>query len=1207
MIKKSNTFFFVIGSISIFLFILFIAINFLKQREFEEHSYLNSLNDEIYRTERKIEKKIELVEQISNYICQTLQIKNFSEPELFQLSQNIINNNNFLSGILFAFDKDKVPNYEGYKNYYFYLQNDKLFSHKFEKNWKYYQAYWYQNFKIQKNNLWVEPRFDNFLKNPIINYVAKFNKPDNLFAGFIVLEINLYDLYRSIKNDNNNYQSYFLVLSSLNNIVFYKDTSLLTKHLSSIDDNFLIQVVDSNKNITDKDRFVLKSSLKNGWKIFYIVPQFRTTLVYKKLLSKYLLITIFGTLFIVLLFYILIRFFVKKYEKDIEKRVDEIDFELKLQNKELQYSEEVIKKQKDELVSLTKKIENEQHYLQRILENQSEGFMIFSQDGTITFANNSVLEILEKSKDLLIGSCLKSYIDEQVRESILKNICESSVKKFKFEIEHKIDTTKIKFLEINASLNKKENNEIEYLTFIRDITNEKIAHQKIEKQNKDLIKQRQQLEMTLSILEQNQEELLEDSIRMEMESAFAQILKLSVDANLKLNEFLQKMLEIVLKLPFLNVLGEKGSVFLTNRQGNLDLVAHKNNEAICDICSIVFPNYCICGKALVKKEIIFKKTLDEDHDVTYEGITDHGHYAIPFIFENNVLGLLLVYLEPNYEQKESEVNFLQNLSALVASLIHKNNLQEKIQEQSDLLMKQIIELKKFQTIINQSPVTITITDISHNIEYVNPCFTKISGYRFKEVFGRKHNFLFSKHTPNNIIEEMQKTLEQKSVWEGEFINERRDGSLFIEKAIIAPIVLNEQLTNFVAIKTDVTEQKQKDKEIKDLNRQLQNTINNLIVIYLRINLEGKVISCSNSLFAKTGYMSLNEINEYNILGSFPKSVINEIIKKGNLTNFEIKIKTKENKTLIGLANVSEWLDNEDRLAGAEGIITDITVEKELQDELMAANEQLEQNLLIIEKQKQIIAENHQNLLDNINYAKRIQESLIPSKEVLQWYFEKSFLFFLPKDIVSGDFYYLNIVENLKIIAVGDCTGHGVSGAFMTILSITFLQQAIAQYIIAPCDILENMRTQIKNIFKHFGNENPNSLEMIVCTIDQNNILNYAGANLPLFIVRNNELIEIKPTKCPIGFYYVESSFECKRIELNNSDLLYFFTDGYKDQLKKENETYEKFGIVRFRKLILEISSYSMIEQKRILRERLKNWQSKMKQIDDITILGIKIE
>ncbi|MBN2891975.1 MAG: PAS domain S-box protein [Bacteroidales bacterium] len=245
---------------------------------------------------------------------------------------------------------------------------------------------------------------------------------------------------------------------------------------------------------------------------------------------------------------------------------------------------------------------------------------------------------------------------------------------------------------------------------------------------------------------------------------------------------------------------------------------------------------------------------------------------------------------------------------------------------------------------------------------------------------------------------------------------------------------------------------------------------------------------------------------------------------------------------------------------------------------------------------------------SINYAKKIQTALMPTNEMLNQLFPDNFLLFRPKDIVSGDFYFAKKIKNKILLAVGDCTGHGVPGAMMSMLGISILNEIIRKADINnAAEVLEDLRNNVKSTLQQTGGKYDQLDGMDITFIAYNledNTLNFAGANSPLVILRKNKLIEIKGNNMPIAIYRIESPFTNHFVELEKNDTIYFYTDGYHSQLG--NSKRQKFSTKRFKELLVEISHYQLEEQKTILEERLNQWQTTNKQTDDILIFGFKI-
>ncbi len=220
-----------------------------------------------------------------------------------------------------------------------------------------------------------------------------------------------------------------------------------------------------------------------------------------------------------------------------------------------------------------------------------------------------------------------------------------------------------------------------------------------------------------------------------------------------------------------------------------------------------------------------------------------------------------------------------------------------------------------------------------------------------------------------------------------------------------------------------------------------------------------------------------------------------------------------------------------------------------------------------------------------------------------------FILFRPRDIVSGDFYWISEKNDKIIIAVADCTGHGVPGAFMSILGYTLLGEIANNYPITTAgSFLNKLRTKLKSALHQTGKdpETKDGIDMSLCIFDKKeNTLQYAGAYNPLYIIRKDNLIIKKGDKMPIGIHYIkEVPFKNHKIKLKAGDVIYLFTDGYIDQFG--GPLNKKYKIVPFRKLLLKIHKKKMYEQKRSLGKELNKWMDTNEQVDDILIIGIKI-
>lgn len=257
-----------------------------------------------------------------------------------------------------------------------------------------------------------------------------------------------------------------------------------------------------------------------------------------------------------------------------------------------------------------------------------------------------------------------------------------------------------------------------------------------------------------------------------------------------------------------------------------------------------------------------------------------------------------------------------------------------------------------------------------------------------------------------------------------------------------------------------------------------------------------------------------------------------------------------------------------------------------------------------------IEHKHQEILDSVNYAKRIQRSLLASQKLLNDNLPEHFILFQPKDIVSGDFYWASkLSNNFFSIVIADSTGHGVPGAIMSILNISCLGEAInAQKLILPNQILDYTRHRIMEHMANDGSEEggKDGMDAVICNFDfKNNILQFAAANNPLWLIRDNQLTEFKPDKMPVGKPMGEvKPFTLQETQLQKGDLVILLTDGFADQFGGEKG--KKFMYKPLKELLLKVNDNSLEEIKLHLARTLDEWKGNNEQVDDVLIFGVRI-
>ncbi len=281
---------------------------------------------------------------------------------------------------------------------------------------------------------------------------------------------------------------------------------------------------------------------------------------------------------------------------------------------------------------------------------------------------------------------------------------------------------------------------------------------------------------------------------------------------------------------------------------------------------------------------------------------------------------------------------------------------------------------------------------------------------------------------------------------------------------------------------------------------------------------------------------------------------------------------------------------------------------EQKEEIETQRDEIEAQLKQIESQRELLQNQQNDITDSINYARYIQRSIFPKDDFFNKHFSDYFIYYQPKNIVSGDFYFGEETKNSIYMAVVDCTGHGVPGAFMSLLAYNALRTSVIEkQIIKPSKILEDIDLQIK-VATHKSSEIAgNGMDMILLKLDKKSgLLTAAGAKRSLIVFRKGELHEIPTTKRSIGRIHLPKKYpyEDHTWQLAPNDILYMFTDGFADQFGGENR--KKFKSTQLKNKLYEIQNMQLSIQKNILNRTFVEWKGKNEQIDDILVLGIKI-
>ena len=283
--------------------------------------------------------------------------------------------------------------------------------------------------------------------------------------------------------------------------------------------------------------------------------------------------------------------------------------------------------------------------------------------------------------------------------------------------------------------------------------------------------------------------------------------------------------------------------------------------------------------------------------------------------------------------------------------------------------------------------------------------------------------------------------------------------------------------------------------------------------------------------------------------------------------------------------------------------------QKLELQVKARTSEIENKKKEIELQNVLIQGINKDLTDSIKYAQRIQQTILPDTAILSKYFTDSCIFYKPRNIVSGDYYWIKELNGFIYIAVVDCTGHGVPGAFMSLISSSILNEAVEEHISQnnPAKMLEHLRYEINiRLSQNTTDQLSDGLDIgLICYDKRKSTIEYVNANRPLYIISNDELITLASENVNIGGYAdFNSVIPTKTINIKKEDLLFLFTDGVTDQFGGDRN--KKYNPARLRQFLLMNNHLPLEELKERLSKEISDWQGTYEQTDDILLIGLKI-
>ena len=645
----------------------------------------------------------------------------------------------------------------------------------------------------------------------------------------------------------------------------------------------------------------------------------------------------------------------------------------------------------------------------------------------------------------------------------------------------------------------------------------------------------------------------------------------------------------------------------------------------------------------------------------FEGDEQIGSFAMV----TNINELKIAQQELKEANEDLERRVKERTAELSDTIEELSVSQETIQEYNK-------ELEKLSIVASKTDNVVILMDSETNIEWVNDGFEHMTGYTIMELYEKCPGKLSDCNMFKTFVKEAKncKATHHSIEYESQLSTKQND-TLWLQTTL-TPILSDEgEIERLVAIATNISRIKEAEKEIlqqkEEINTQAealyesQQQLNDIIELLpdaaFVIDKSGKVIYWNKAMREMTGVRENEITGKGNYEYALPfygerrpilidlvfKSIENfddkypTIQREGDILYAETYLPAMKNGDCYVNGTASALYNSKGEITGAIEIIRDITKRKKAEEELQQTNQELISKNHEIEQQKEeittqaeylkdlntklqtysdelsqkntILDQRNKEVTDSIKYAWRIQQALLPRSEQMSD-FSDYFYFFRPKNIVSGDFFWHRKVDNTHVVVVADCTGHGVPGAFMSMLGISLLNELVrnkAQQ--KPADLLEDLRSNVKNVLSQDESQSlviQDGMDVAVCTVDmENKKLQYAGAHNPLYMFRNGEFSQVKATPVPVGVFKVEKPFENHEIDIQKGDSFYMFSDGFQDQFGgPENKKYKRSN---FRKFLKQIHTNDMKEQEKLLANEFDQWKGDDNpQIDDVIVMGFRV-
>ncbi len=643
----------------------------------------------------------------------------------------------------------------------------------------------------------------------------------------------------------------------------------------------------------------------------------------------------------------------------------------------------------------------------------------------------------------------------------------------------------------------------------------------------------------------------------------------------------------------------------------------------------------LVGQAVVEKDYILRTEIPADYVTITSGILGDrrptGLLITPLITEEKVFGV--VEFAGFHRFTDSQIKFVKEISLILARTIFNIKVNERtrhlleesqkmsneLQEQQEILRQNAEEMaatqeelkrtnqrledqieevnrtqNRMQLLLENASEVIAIYEKVGTIRYISPSVERILGYTQNDLIGINDKIYLNPEGVEqyeNMFKQVIKNPFESVTVQYEYI--KKDGDAIWLEATATNLLADSAIQGIILNSRDITERRRAEREER-MKSKMQALSENSPDLITRFTQEGEVFYINPMIETYTGQKpseilnkKLAELSVEDRIKNEWLDLLREVERKNVKVAKEMEFPTAMGDRVMQVNAIPEF-DEENALESILMVSHDITERKQFELEIESKN---------------------RKITESINYAKRIQGAILPNNAVIRQILPDSFILYKARDVVSGDFpWFINVGDTMYFAAV-DCTGHGVPGALISLIGYFLLNDIVkGRKISDPGEILDNLdRSVTKTLRQDTGDATTkDGMDIALCKIElKTNIVSYAGAHRPLYVMKDGELDEVKGDKFPIGggIYKNQTKFTCTTLELHKGDSIFFCSDGFPDQFGGPDN--RKFGPQRLREAILKYHKKPMAEIHHSIDQEWTEWKGDQKQTDDVLLIGVR--